>query len=161
MKRYLDLGYSTVKMKIGGVPLADDIKRIEAVLKIVGGKGENLCVDVNGRYDLDEAIACGDAIAPYGLRWYEEPLDPLDYLLHAALATRYAPPLATGENLFSMQDARNLVRHGGLRARPRLAAIRSRAVLRAGGISAHARHAGARTAGRAAAACRMAGISSR
>jgi L-alanine-DL-glutamate epimerase-like enolase superfamily enzyme len=115
MKRYLDLGYSTVKMKIGGVNLASDIKRIEAALKVVGGKGENLCVDVNGRYDLDEAIACGDAIAPYGLRWYEEPLDPLDYLLHAALATRYAPALATGENLFSMQDARNLIRHGGLR----------------------------------------------
>ena len=115
MKRYLDLGYSTVKMKIGGAPLTDDIKRIEAVLKVVGGKGENLCVDVNGRYDLDEAIACGDAIAPYGLRWYEEPLDPLDYLAHAALATEYALPLATGENLFSMQDARNLIRHGGLR----------------------------------------------
>ena len=115
MKRYLDLGYRCVKMKIGGVPLKDDIKRIEAALKVVGGKGENLCVDVNGRYDLDEALACGDAIAPYSLRWYEEPLDPLDYLLHAALATRYAPPLATGENLFSMQDARNLIRHGGLR----------------------------------------------
>ena len=116
MKGYLDLGYRCVKMKIGGVPLADDIKRIEAALKVVGGKGENLCVDVNGRYDLDEALACGAAIAPYNLRWYEEPLDPLDYLLHAALATRYAPPLATGENLFSMQDARNLIRHGGLRA---------------------------------------------
>jgi L-alanine-DL-glutamate epimerase-like enolase superfamily enzyme len=116
MKGYLDLGYSTVKMKIGGVPLADDVRRIEAVLKVVGGKGENLCVDVNGRYNLDEALACGDAIAPYGLKWYEEPLDPLDYLLHAALATRYRPPLATGENLFSMQDARNLIRHGGLRA---------------------------------------------
>lgn len=115
MKRYLDLGYRCVKMKIGGVDLAADIKRIEAALKVVGGKGENLCVDVNGRYDLDQALACGDAIAPYGLRWYEEPLDPLDYLLHAALATRYAPPLATGENLFSMQDARNLIRHGGLR----------------------------------------------
>jgi L-alanine-DL-glutamate epimerase-like enolase superfamily enzyme len=104
MKHYLDLGYSTVKMKIGGVPLKDDLKRIEAALKVVGGKGENLCVDVNGRYDIDEAIACGDAVAPYNLRWYEEPLDPLDYLLHAALATRYRPPLATGENLFSMQD---------------------------------------------------------
>jgi D(-)-tartrate dehydratase len=115
MKRYLGLGYSCVKMKIGGVPLADDIRRIEAVLKLVG-TGENLCVDVNGRYDLDEALACGDAIAPYNLRWYEEPLDPLDYLLHAALATRYRPPLATGENLFSMQDARNLIRHGGLRS---------------------------------------------
>ena len=60
-------------------------------------------------------MAFGAAIAPYGLRWYEEPVDPLDYLAHAALATAYPGPLATGENLFSMQDARNLVRHGGLR----------------------------------------------
>jgi L-alanine-DL-glutamate epimerase-like enolase superfamily enzyme len=114
MKHYLDLGYSCVKMKVGGVPLADDIKRIEAVLKIVGA-GERLAVDVNGKFDLPTAIEFGNAIKDYGLRWYEEPLDPLDYLAHGALATQYAPPLATGENLFSMQDARNLVRHGGLR----------------------------------------------
>lgn len=115
MQGYLDRGYSTVKMKVGGVPLKDDLKRIEAVLKILGGNGDKLCVDVNGRFDLDEAIAFGDAIAPYKLHWYEEPVDPLDYLLHAALATRYMGPIATGENLFSMQDARNLIRHGGLR----------------------------------------------
>src|SRR4051812_428870 len=114
MKHYLGLGYSCVKMKVGGVPLADDLKRIEAVLKIVGA-GERLAVDVNGKFDLPTALAFGKAIEGYGLRWYEEPLDPLDYLAHAALATQYAPPLATGENLFSMQDARNLVRHGGLR----------------------------------------------
>lgn len=115
MRGYLDRGYSTVKMKVGGVPLKDDLKRIEAVLKILGGDGNRLCVDVNGRFDLDEAIAFGGAIAPYHLHWYEEPVDPLDYLLHTALATRYQGPLATGENLFSMQDARNLIRHGGLR----------------------------------------------
>src|SRR5665647_3929488 len=57
MKHYLDLGYSCVKMKIGGVPLKDDLKRIEAALKVVGDKGENLCVDVNGRYDLDAAVS--------------------------------------------------------------------------------------------------------
>ncbi len=114
MKHYLDLGYSCVKMKVGGVPLAEDIARIEAVLKIVGD-GQRLAVDVNGRFDLTTAIEFGRAIAGYGLRWYEEPVDPLDYLAHAALATEYAAPLATGENLFSMQDARNLVRHGGLR----------------------------------------------
>jgi L-alanine-DL-glutamate epimerase-like enolase superfamily enzyme len=114
MRSYLDRGYSTVKMKIGGADLETDVARIEAVLKVVGN-GERLCVDVNGRFDLDTALAYGDALAPYGLRWYEEPLDPLDYLLHAALATRYTGPLATGENLFSMPDARNLIRHGGLR----------------------------------------------
>jgi L-alanine-DL-glutamate epimerase-like enolase superfamily enzyme len=114
MKHYLGLGYSCVKMKVGGVPLAEDLKRIEAVLKIVGS-GERLAVDVNGKFDLTTAIEFGKAIQGYGLRWYEEPLDPLDYLAHAALATEYSRPLATGENLFSMQDARNLIRHGGLR----------------------------------------------
>jgi len=115
MRSYLDRGYSTVKMKVGLVPLDEDLARIEAALDVVGGDGLRLCVDVNGRFDLEEAIRFGNAIAAYGVKWYEEPLDPLDYLAHAALATTYRPPLATGENLFSMQDARNLIRHGGLR----------------------------------------------
>ncbi|HKS86369.1 MAG TPA: mandelate racemase/muconate lactonizing enzyme family protein [Pseudolabrys sp.] len=115
IKGYLDRGYSTVKIKIGGADLAEDMQRIEAVLKLVN-TGKSLCVDVNGRFDLDTALEYADAIAPLDLRWYEEPLDPLDYLLHAALATRYSGPLATGENLFSMQDCRNLIRHGGLRS---------------------------------------------
>ena len=115
MRSYLDRGYSTVKMKVGLVPLDEDLARIEAALDVVGGDGSRLCVDVNGRFDLEEAIHFGNAIAAYGVKWYEEPLDPLDYLAHAALATTYRPPLATGENLFSMQDARNLIRHGGLR----------------------------------------------
>ncbi|MEE8630460.1 MULTISPECIES: mandelate racemase/muconate lactonizing enzyme family protein [Methylobacterium] len=115
MRSYLDRGYSTVKMKVGLVPLAEDVARIEAVLAVLGGDGSRLCVDVNGRFTLEEAIRFGRAVAPYGLRWYEEPVDPLDYLAHAALATTYDGPLATGENLFSHQDARNLIRHGGLR----------------------------------------------
>jgi L-alanine-DL-glutamate epimerase-like enolase superfamily enzyme len=114
MHGYRSLGYRAVKMKVGGVPLADDLRRIEAVLDIVGA-GEHVAVDVNGRFDLQQAIAFGAAVERYGLRWYEEPVDPLDYLAHAALATQYSGPIATGENLFSMQDARNLIRHGGLR----------------------------------------------
>ena len=116
MKSYLDRGYDTVKMKIGAVPLAEDMKRIEAVLKLLGGDGRRLAVDANGRFDLDTGLAYGRALQGLGLRWYEEPFDPLDYLPHAMLATEYAGVLATGENLFSMQDARNLIRYGGLRA---------------------------------------------
>jgi L-alanine-DL-glutamate epimerase-like enolase superfamily enzyme len=114
LRHYRDLGYACVKIKIGGVPLAEDLRRIEAALAVVGD-GANLAVDANGRFTSDEAASYADALAPYRLRWYEEPLDPLDYAAHAMLAERYAPPLATGENLFSMQDARNLIRHGGLR----------------------------------------------
>jgi D(-)-tartrate dehydratase len=114
LRHYRDLGYSCCKIKIGGAPLAEDLKRIEAALAVVGD-GANLAVDANGRFAWDEAADYADALAQYGLRWYEEPLDPLDYAAHAMLAERYGPPLATGENLFSVHDARNLIRHGGLR----------------------------------------------
>jgi len=114
IKTYLDLGYNTVKIKIGGLPLAEDLKRIEAVIDIVGG-GKRLAVDVNGRFNLKEALAYAQALEPYNLFWYEEPGDPLDYLLNAALASATSLPLATGENLFSTIDAANLIRYGGMR----------------------------------------------
>jgi L-alanine-DL-glutamate epimerase-like enolase superfamily enzyme len=115
MKKYLDLGYTVVKMKIGGESLADDLKRIEAVVKIVGS-GKNVAVDANGRFDLNTAVQYARALRPYGLFWYEEAGDPLDFALQAELANHYDGPMATGENLFSMQDARNLIRYGGMRA---------------------------------------------
>jgi L-alanine-DL-glutamate epimerase-like enolase superfamily enzyme len=115
MQGYLALGYTAVKMKIGGAPLEEDLRRIEAVLEVVGD-GAALAVDANGRFDLETALRYGDALTPYKLRWFEEPGDPLDYALQAELAERYAGPLATGENLFSLQDATNLIRYGGMRA---------------------------------------------
>ena len=115
MQSYLDRGYSVVKMKIGGASLSEDCQRIEAVLKMLA-PGKRLAVDANGRFDLPTAIAYAKALAGYNLFWYEEAGDPLDYELQAALAPHYAPPMATGENLFSMQDARNLIRYGGMRA---------------------------------------------
>ena len=114
MKSYIDQGFTTVKMKIGGAPLVEDIKRIESVLKIVGN-GKNLCVDANGRFDLTTALEYAKALEPYQLKWYEEAGDPLDYELNAELCNNYSHAVATGENLFSMQDARNLIRHGGMR----------------------------------------------
>ena len=114
MKGYLDLGYSVVKMKIGGESLAEDIRRIEAVVKITGS-GAKVAVDANGRFDLASALEYARALAPYRLFWYEEAGDPLDFDLQASLAKQYEFAMATGENLFSMQDARNLVRYGGMR----------------------------------------------
>ncbi len=114
MQGYLDLGYSVVKMKIGGAPLDEDLRRIEAVLKILKTP-DQLAVDANGRFDLETAVAYARALASYGLRWYEEAGDPLDFDLQAEVAKHYPPSLATGENLFSVQDARNLIRYAHMR----------------------------------------------
>ena len=115
MRSYLDRGYSVVKMKIGGASLDEDLRRIDSVLSILQD-GQRLCVDANGRFDLDAAIAYAKALSQYNLFWYEEPGDPLDFELQATLRNYYPNPMATGENLFSMQDARNLIRYGGMRA---------------------------------------------
>jgi D(-)-tartrate dehydratase len=114
MRKYLDRGYNVVKMKIGGAPLDEDLRRIDSVLSILHD-GRRLAVDANGRFDLDTAIAYAKALSRYNLFWYEEAGDPLDYELQATLRNYYANPMATGENLFSMQDARNLIRYGGMR----------------------------------------------
>ena len=115
MRRHLDAGYTLVKMKVGGLPIDDDVRRLEAVLKVVGS-GDHLAVDANCKFDRAEALAYAKALAPFKLRWFEEPCDPLDFALLAELASVYAPPLATGENLYSTQDVENLVRFGGFRA---------------------------------------------
>lgn len=113
MQSYRDRGYRVCKMKIGN-SLEEDIPRIEAALEVVGA-GQNLAVDANGRFDLDTAIAYAEAMKQYDLFWYEEAGDPLDYDLQRQLADHYDGPMATGENLFSHQDARNLLRYGGMR----------------------------------------------
>ena len=114
MRGYREQGYRIAKMKVGAVPLAEDMKRVEAAADELGG-GENLAVDVNGRFNLEEAISFGKAVEPLKLAWYEEPGDPLDYHLSAELIHHYSGAIATGENLFSHQDMTNLIRFGGMR----------------------------------------------
>lgn len=115
MRGYLNRGYNVVKMKIGGASLEEDRRRIEAVLTEIGDEAR-LAVDANGRFDLETSIAYAKMLRDYPLFWYEEAGDPLDYSLQAALSEFYPGAMATGENLFSHQDARNLLRYGGMRS---------------------------------------------
>jgi len=114
MRGYRDRGYEAVKMKIGGASLREDLTRIEAVIGVVGDAG-SVAVDANGRFGRTEATRWAAALGPYGLRWYEEPGDPLDFELNRAVTNGYDAAVATGENLFSVPDVTNLVRYGGMR----------------------------------------------
>jgi D(-)-tartrate dehydratase len=107
-------GHRRFKIKIGGAELADDLRRIEAVLGVLE-RGMALAVDANGTFDRDRTIEYLESLAPYPLAWIEEPVHPLDFDLHRDIAAIAPMPLATGENLFSCDDARNLLRYAGLR----------------------------------------------
>ena len=111
---YRELGFDAFKMKIGGAILERDIARIEAAMA-VAGEGQRLAVDANGRFDLKTALAYAEAITPYDLRWFEEIGDPLDFDLNRQVAQAYVGRIATGENLFSVPDVKNLALFGGMR----------------------------------------------
>lgn len=113
LQGYLDMGFAAVKIKIGGAGIGEDLARIEEALEVVGDGGR-LAVDANARFDRDTAVDYARAIEPYGLRWYEEPVGVLDFEALRRVKESSTTPLATGENLFSCEDARNLIRYGGL-----------------------------------------------
>jgi D(-)-tartrate dehydratase len=115
LRRARALGYTRMKIKVGGAPIDDDRRRIEAALSVFGS-GQGVAVDCNASLTRASAEALLAALAPYGLAWVEEPVDPLDYAAYAALAASADLPIATGENIFSAADARNLLRYAGLRA---------------------------------------------
>lgn len=114
MQGYRDAGYTLMKMKVGAAPLTEDLERIETVLGVVGDGGY-LAVDANAGLSPETALRYAESLTPYGLAWFEEPVDPLDFAAHAEICQAYPGPIAVGENLFSLTDARNLLRHAGMR----------------------------------------------
>ncbi len=115
VRRYLASGYTLIKIKVGGVPLAEDIERIEAVLELLGDPNR-LALDANCGIGTDRRGDYAKAIKGFGLRWFEEPAHPVDYAGNARFIADYEGVVATGENLFSVEDVVNLARYGGMRA---------------------------------------------
>ena len=115
MRGYLDRGYTVVKMKIGGAPIAEDRERIEAVLEgdRQGRAARGRCQRPLRSGDRDRLRQ--DAAATIRCSGTRRPAIRSTIALQAALAEFYPGPMATGENLFSHQDARNLMRYGGMR----------------------------------------------
>lgn len=115
IKKRLEEGYRTMKIKVGGASLAEDLERVEAAIKVVGA-AQYLAVDANASWQRATALPYIQALSPYQLRWLEEPSDPLDFALLSELTQVYDAPIATGENVFSTQDVTNLIQFGQLRA---------------------------------------------
>ncbi|AIO23044.1 enolase C-terminal domain-like protein [Burkholderia cepacia] len=114
MRRIADLGYTHAKIKIGGADVAQDSRRIEAAATQLADSS-HLAVDAMNTYDATTVDIAAAMLEPFGLWWFEDICDPLDLPLQAGVATRYAPPIAAGEALFSLAEAKLLDRYGGLR----------------------------------------------
>jgi L-alanine-DL-glutamate epimerase-like enolase superfamily enzyme len=113
-RAHLADGYTQLKIKIGAAPLAQDRARIETVLALLPS-GARLAVDAMNAYDAASSLDAARALAPYGLWWFEDVCDPLDFATLAAVVRAYDGPVAVGEALFSDAEAKLVDAFGGIR----------------------------------------------
>ncbi|HVX53378.1 mandelate racemase/muconate lactonizing enzyme family protein [Nocardioides sp.] len=126
-QRWVDAGFSAVKIKVGKPDLREDVDRVRAVREIIG-PDRRLMVDANQRWDLDTALKAIAALTPLGLDWVEEPLRSEDGLGYRTLAGRIDVPIAMGENVHTIHRFRELAEWGA-------AKILQPNVIRVGGIT--------------------------
>ena len=106
-------GFTQIKLKVGA-DLEDDVRRLRLARQAVG-PDIAIAVDANQRWDVDEAIRWVRALAPFDIRWIEEPTSPDDVLGHAAIARGVAPvPVASGEHVANRVMFKQMLQAGAI-----------------------------------------------
>ncbi|MBM7069058.1 mandelate racemase/muconate lactonizing enzyme family protein [Actibacterium sp. 188UL27-1] len=103
---YRAQGFDAVKIKIG-FDVAEDLRVIAAVRDAIG-PDMALMIDANHGYDTGEAIALGQAAAPYDIAWFEEPVIPENLTAYQDVRAGQPIPVAGGETWhgrWAMQQA--------------------------------------------------------
>jgi L-alanine-DL-glutamate epimerase-like enolase superfamily enzyme len=112
-ERNLQKGFRAIKMKVGRRRLAEDVEKVAAMRKFLG-PDIPLMVDANMRWSADEAVRAARAFAEYDIFWLEEPTIPEDVVGHARVVREGGVPVATGENLHSLHEFRQMIAGGGV-----------------------------------------------
>ncbi len=110
MVESVEMGARAIKMKVGGVPIREDVARVRAVREAIG-PDVKLLIDANCAYRYYEAIQFARRVEEYDIFWFEEPVAPDDYDGHRKIAEATAIPIATGENEYTRYGFRDLIAH--------------------------------------------------
>jgi D-arabinonate dehydratase len=108
MEENVAMGARAIKMKIGGVPINEDVERVRIVRQAVG-PNVKIMVDANCAYRHYEAIEIARKMEPYDIFWFEEPVNPDDYEGHKLVSQASSIPVATGENEYTRYGFRDLI----------------------------------------------------
>lgn len=98
MLRYAQAGFTSLKIKIGGAALDEDIRRLAEVRAAVGDDVD-LLVDAHYTMDVESALAFAEAAAPYRIGWLEAPILPTDWEGYRHLAEHSPIPICGNETL--------------------------------------------------------------
>ena len=109
---YMEHGYRTVKVKVGGLTPEADAARVAVIRKAVGHDVQ-LMLDANQGWDLPTAVQAARLCEPYGIFWLEDPMPWFDerHTL-ARLKTAVDIPIAAGETEYTPFGLRTMVTEG-------------------------------------------------
>jgi L-alanine-DL-glutamate epimerase-like enolase superfamily enzyme len=113
MEENVKLGARGVKMKIGAVPIREDVERVRVAREAVG-PDVKLMLDANCAYRYYDAIQLARRVEEYEPFWFEEPIAADDYDGHRKIAEQTTIPIATGENEYTRYGFRDLINTGGV-----------------------------------------------
>jgi L-alanine-DL-glutamate epimerase-like enolase superfamily enzyme len=106
-------GFRAIKMKVGRPRLSEDVERVRAMRAHLGPDFP-LMADANMRWSVDEAIRAARAFQDTNLTWLEEPTIPDDVAGHTRIVRDGGVPIATGENLHTLHEFKQMIEAGGV-----------------------------------------------
>jgi D-galactarolactone cycloisomerase len=101
-------GVGAVKMKVGLLPVRQDIERMRLVRSTLGDEVD-LMVDANHAYSFAPALKIGRAAEEIGALWLEEPVVPEDRAAYRRLRDQLDIAIAGGECEFTRYGFRDLL----------------------------------------------------
>jgi L-alanine-DL-glutamate epimerase-like enolase superfamily enzyme len=110
MERNVELGATAVKMKIGAVPINEDVERVRTAREAVG-PDVRIMVDANNAYRHYQAIEFARKVEKYDIFWFEEPVEPDDYIGQREITRSTGVPVAAGENEYTRYGFRDMINH--------------------------------------------------
>jgi L-alanine-DL-glutamate epimerase-like enolase superfamily enzyme len=110
---FLEKGFRAIKMKVGRANLREDVERVRSMRKKLGPDFP-LMADANMRWSADTAIRAARALRECELVWLEEPTIPDDVDGHARIVREGGVPIATGENLHTLYEFKQMIAAGGV-----------------------------------------------
>lgn len=101
----LSLGFSRLKIKVAGLTLDRDLKRLKAIRERIGMDAK-IRIDANCGWDEETAGQAFTALESMNVEWIEQPLKATDLEGHKKLRETYSIPVALDESLahFSIAD---------------------------------------------------------
>lgn len=105
------IGRDCVKLKIGGGPLHEDLRRVEQLRERLDPSAR-LRLDVGGGWDRDKAARALDKLETFDIEWVEQPLHRDDIEGSAKLREQTWLPIALDESITSLERLEEVIAAG-------------------------------------------------